>query len=99
MVAPITPDQVVKRLHDSIPEVIFSAINELILENWNGRIAYITQDAIVDRVCTLIDIDKSKFDLRWLDFEAHYRKSGWNVIYNSPGYNETFSAHVKFTKK
>ena len=26
----------------------------------------------------------------WLDVEDVYRKAGWEVIYDAPGYNESF---------
>ena len=35
----------------------------------------------------------------WLDVEGIYRKAGWDVEYDSPGYCEDYPATFKFRKK
>jgi hypothetical protein len=35
----------------------------------------------------------------WLNFEAIYEEAGWKVVYDKPGYNETYDANFTFTKK
>jgi hypothetical protein len=36
---------------------------------------------------------------RWMDVEPVYRKAGWKVDYDRPGYNESYEAHYTFTER
>lgn len=38
------------------------------------------------------------FDKHWLDIEDTYRKAGWNVEYDKPGYCENYDAYFVFSK-
>ena len=39
------------------------------------------------------------FSNHWLDVEDIYRKQGWKVVYDSPGYDESYDAYYEFRKK
>lgn len=39
------------------------------------------------------------FERGYLDIEETYRKAGWSVVYDKPGYNETYDAFYTFTRK
>ncbi len=39
------------------------------------------------------------FDNHWLDFEPLYRKAGWNVVYDKPGFNEDYIGFWRFSPK
>ena len=39
------------------------------------------------------------FDNHWLDVEDLYRKNGWKVDYDKPGYNESYNAYFVFSAK
>ena len=39
------------------------------------------------------------FDKGSLNVETIYRKDGWNVEYDKPGYNESYDASFKFSRK
>lgn len=99
---PITPDEVTKIKKTIFPDEVFDAFNELIAKNFNGRSATVKQKDVV----TLI-VEKSHdafsrqqvFDNHWLDVEDVYREFGWKVEFDKPGYNETYDAFFKFTKR
>jgi len=37
------------------------------------------------------------FSEHWLDVEDAYRKAGWTVRYDKPGYNESYDANFTFS--
>jgi hypothetical protein len=39
------------------------------------------------------------FDKHWLDVEDIYRRVGWKVRFDQPGYNEDYKAYFVFTVK
>lgn len=81
------------------PEVI-EAFNELIAENLNGLSSKFTQDAVVSRIMLKLDIPRAKiFNNKWLDIERTFEKAGWKVIYDKPGFCETYDASFEFRVK
>lgn len=45
-------------------------------------------------------IDRQEiFDNCWLDVEDIFEEVGWKVVYDKPGYNESYPANFEFTKK
>lgn len=38
------------------------------------------------------------YNNNWLDFESLYRRAGWKVEYDRPGFNETYDPYWTFTK-
>ena len=99
-VKPITPKEVTEKKLASIPDEVIEAFNELIVQNWDGHRASILQDEVCKLAakklkCTTDII----YDNSWLDVENIFRKSGWKVAYDKPGYNESYAASFSFTKK
>lgn len=95
---PISPDDVVA---SEIPDFVIDIVNRLIRQNYQSRrkCSVIEQREIVKEIKALINIYGLEFDIKWLDFEEMYRNAGWNVEYDKPGYNESYEATFKFTKK
>jgi hypothetical protein len=91
-----------------IPDCIIEAVNILINKKWDGYSVTIYQDEILDIVSVENpgpDYDGDKllrkeiFDNHWLDIEPLYRKQGWDVEYDKPGYNESYRAYFIFKPK
>lgn len=99
MVDPIKPEEVTH----NIPDFVIEAVNKLIREKWNGKEAIIKQDEIMELISS-DDIDNDKpsrymiYANHWLDFENLYRKAGWIVMFDKPGYNENYPPYFKFKK-
>lgn len=95
---PISPDDVVA---PEIPDFVIDIVNRLIRQNYQSRrkCSVIEQREIVKEIKALINIYGLEFDIKWLDFEELYRNVGWDVKYDAPGYNESYEATFKFTKK
>jgi len=109
MAGPITPEEVVEKQEQIIPEEVFQAFNNLIAKNWNGsRSTFKKEDAIQEILKTPPKLLTCKppagkrqtiISERWLDIETVYRSAGWKVVYDAPGYNENYDATFEFSKK
>lgn len=100
MKKPITPDEVISRKKESLPDEVIEAFNELIAFNWNGYQASIKQEDVCNLICKKLNIfDNIVFKNQYLDVEDIYRESGWDVKYDKPGYNEDYEAYFVFKKK
>ena len=94
---PIKPDEIPEHKATQIPDEVFNVFNELILENiGTGRAATILQNDVLDRLKD-VGIDRREaFKKGWLDVEGAYRREGWVVMYDKPGYNEDYPATFTF---
>lgn len=101
---PISPDQLTDAKSAAFPPEVFDAFNELICENMDGAEATIKQDDVVRRIIGKLGADAPQytrqqiFDRGWLNVEDAYRKAGWSVEYDKPGFNETYPATFTFKK-
>lgn len=92
---PIKPSEIVKQ----IPEQVFDAFNHFITQNFDGTQSVVRQDDVVEML-TKAGMDRGDiFNKHLLDVEAHYKKAGWVVSYEKPGYNEPGDAYFTFKKK
>lgn len=96
-VKPITPDDLASGRGKNIPDQVIEAFNELIAET-GGRVL---QDDVVKRILAKMPIVEryEVFKKGWLDIEGIYGEAGWKVVYDKPGYNETYKANWTFTRK
>jgi hypothetical protein len=98
-VGPIKPEEVARNKAAQIPEAVFKVFNALILEKiGSGHVATFPQSDVEKRLKEAgINISEA-YDKGWLDVEGVYRKVGWKVVYDKPGYNESGPATFTFTK-
>jgi hypothetical protein len=98
---PISPSDIIENLDKIIPPVVIQAVNNLLKKEFRGSSATILQDDIVSEIMRL-DGSYTRdmiFDNKILDFEEIYRKNGWSVEYDKPGYCESYTAKFIFKKK
>jgi len=114
-VQPVSPQDVVEEKEKWIPDEVISAFNKLISVNFSYGHASFRQDEIVVEIIDNLkksDLEVIKgiqqsnkklrtliFDRNWLDVEDIFRKAGWIVEYDKPGYNESYAATFNFRKK
>ena len=108
-IRPIKPSEVVNQKIKDMPDFVIKAFNELIAFHWNGTYSRVTLEEAREKLVTStiaskkygdeINMDTRKLITTWLDIEDIYRKEGWKVVYDSPGYNETYDATYTFSKK
>jgi len=93
----ITPEEARKRQESSIPAIVFDVFNELIAEHFDEHGITFEEQEAVKRICSRSDIKEDDlYARRWLDVEPIYRKAGWIVTYNKPGYCEDYEATFTF---
>ena len=91
---PIKPSEL--KIRD-VPEVVYDCFNNLIQEKFTKDSAVVYQKEIVALMVESGLIQKDIFSKGWLDIEEAYRKAGWKVEYDKPGYNESGEAFFRFT--
>ena len=100
---PITPQQALDNVEKSFPSFVFEAVNNCINQHCFGKSSFtIKQNVIMDEILKLAPEGTTRqevFDKHWLDFEDAYRKTGWIVNYDKPGYDESYEAFFKFEIK
>lgn len=100
MSGPIKPKEVQSRKNAKIPNEVFQVINEMIEGDWDGNSATVLQDEAAKKIAKKLKITTDQvFDRHYMDIEGAYRKAGWKVEYDKPGYCEDYEAFFRFTKK
>ena len=96
-----------------IPAFVFQAFNELIAERGGSGSAQFSQEDVLALIVekrtagttyapteeTKAELRAEIFDRHWLDVESVYEAAGWTVVFDKPGYDETYAANFKFTPK
>jgi hypothetical protein len=95
---PIKPSEVAEKKGKNIPKEVSDVFNELIVKEYNGSSATIRQDEVVKLLVKKGLKESEILKNRLLDVEDVYRKAGWKVEYDKPGFNEDYDATFKFTK-
>ena len=101
-VEPIKPSQVVKKKKDVIPDYVIESFNELIVKHFDGSSSIIKQDEVVSLILSKMPEGSKQQDIfnnKWLNVEDVFRKAGWEIDYDKPGYNETYPATFEFKPK
>lgn len=99
MIKPISPQEAVT--HATLPDWVIQGINNAILLHCKGSKQFtIKQLHIVDEMMKVAPEGTTRdsiFKEGYLDFENIYRKAGWEINYDKPGYNEThYDAFFEF---
>jgi hypothetical protein len=99
MVKPITPKQVDSAKQAALPEAVIEIFNAAIAESWDGRSSTVMQNEVVTKIAKALEISRDQvFKLGYVDVEPIYRKAGWKVKYDKPGYCESYEAYFEFSK-
>jgi hypothetical protein len=99
-VEPITPQEVVSRKKEIIPDVVFEVFNELIARNASrgGYSRFLQKDVEVLLVERGVPLSEA-YEKHWLDVEEIYTHQGWDVEYDKPAYNESYEPNFIFKPK
>lgn len=97
LIKPIKPSEITQH----IPNWVIKGANECIENNYRelSKESHFTQDTLLSYVLTYAPegVDRKMiFEKGWLDIEPLYRKTGWIVKYDKPGYNENYPANFTF---
>lgn len=110
-IQPIKPSEIEGVKQSTIPEAMIKAVNSLIVKNWSAnKESRILQKNIVEEYLDNLaiqehpaeinrQVERDKvFEYHWLDIEDMYKKAGWKVKYDKPGFNESYEAFFIFEK-
>lgn len=93
---PITPKEAVKET--IIPDVVFEAFNALILENLSGKSSRVFLDDVAKALVKKESGWNEIFGEGKFTVMRAYRKAGWKVEYDDPGYDSYHNGHLVFSK-
>lgn len=83
----------------NIPSPVVEVVNELLLSLGGGQHTILKMGVVIERVVARSDITRAElFANKWLDFEPMYRAAGWEVVFEKPGYGESYDPFWKFVK-
>lgn len=97
MVKPFTPEDAKAEQQNQLPEQVISAVNSFLASRAGSTTIRIMQTEMVEKLEESGFNRATIFGNYLLDFEEAYRANGWKVIYDKPGYNETYDAFWDFT--
>lgn len=97
IINPIKPSEV----SQYIPNWIIKGANECINANYKElkRKSHFTQNELIEYCLKYAPEGVTRkiiFDNCWLDIEPIYRREGWIVEYDMPGYNEHYDPNFTF---
>lgn len=102
MPGPMKPNELGKWQASCIPEKVFEAVNKAIALNWDGNSATVNQKPLIAEILVMLewseDDRQAIYDLGYLNFEEAYREIGWVVIYDKPGYHDSYGANWTFKR-
>ena len=100
-VKPLSPKDINNDMENIIPDVVIKAVNNLLKKEFRGSSVKLLQKDVISEISKLDDSMTSKklFDNNWMDFESLFKKYGWSVVYDGPGYNETYEPNYEFTPR
>lgn len=102
-----SPEDVLKKRVETIPDYVIDAFNDLLTENYQENetitFAYIEQEDVIRKILEYSTDDEltreTIFKKHYLDIENLYRNNGWEVNYKKPMFNEHFKAYFVFKSK
>lgn len=93
----LSPNQMRDYKIETIPSEVFEVFNLLIAENLSGKTSVVNQ-ADVEKALVERGFNKDEiFQKGWLDVEHFYKKQGWKITYDKPGYNESYKPSWVFS--
>jgi hypothetical protein len=101
MVAPISPNEVEQMPEKAFPDFVLEAFNDVIQRNYRNGRAHFAFDEVVKEIVKRSPKRLTKdqvYAKNYLDVEQVYRKQGWRVESDSPGFNESGTSTFTFSK-
>ena len=98
-----SPEDVLKKRVETIPDYVIDAFNDLLTENYQEDETIIEQEDIIRKILEYSTDDEltreTIFKKHYLDIENLYRNNGWEVDYEKPAFDELFEPFFIFKPK
>lgn len=99
-VKPISPGDIAEQKKRNLPDEVIETWNRMIAKTFSSGYACIKQEDVVKELSKTLKVPEGHiFKEGWLEIEDLYRQAGWTVEYDKPGFNETYPATFKFSKR
>ncbi len=104
MTQAITPTQAKEAAIKAVPDFVLEAFNELIVENLAHGRAHFLAAAVVARIQEKAVrqgqqlTERDIYARKWMNVAPAYRRQDWKVVFDEPGYNESYKANFTFTR-
>lgn len=96
---PITPTEAAASF-PPLPDAVFAVFNGLIVKNMRGGRSTVRQSDALAEVSIQTGLTEGEAIRRgFLDVESAYEAAGWNVVYDKPGFNESYEPTFTFTAR
>jgi len=98
---PITPEEALREKETSLPNFVIEAFNKAIVEKYSQGTSTVLQDRVIEIMRSLSPglLKTEIFEKNYLDVETVYRKNGWDVEYDKPGFDENYEPRFIFKAK
>ncbi len=95
-VKPLSPAELKVAKESALPDAVFEVVNLLLTKS-----TIVRQCDVMEMLTKKFGVTREQvFEEKWLDFEGAYRRRGWDVAYDKPGFNESsYEPFWKFTPK
>lgn len=96
----LSPTELEKFRKDSMPDAVMETFNQMLADNYGtGYVTIMDKDLVAALVKKGLNRDEI-YRKGWLGLaRALYRKQGWDVYYDAPGYCESYDAYTRFMRK
>lgn len=98
-----SPEDVLKKRNEMIPDFVITAFNDLLTENYQEDETIIKQEDAIRKILEYsTDYELTReaiFKKHYLDIENLYRNNGWEVDYEKPAFDERFEPYFIFKPK
>ena len=100
---PNTPAEIRQKIGTKIPAEIFEAVNDLLVQHIRVQGSEITATIYQNDLEDILSVKMPSTPVNeminkgWFEIETPYRDAGWRVVYDKPGYSESYRAYWKFT--
>lgn len=101
LIVPLTPEVAMQSHYKNVPGKVIECWNKCIQENLQVRGKKVSSRFLLEELSDKIkqEMECSHDEAQkkgWFDLEDVFRKQGWKVSYDQPGYNESYKAHYEF---
>ena len=102
---PFSPAQIKEKFLNEFDPLMIDAVNNLLAKNWNDYQITLKQDEIMREYLRLRrkagrpTTSQRVYESNGMDFEDVFRKKGWEVDHDQPGYCENYDAFFVFKPK
>jgi hypothetical protein len=99
----LTPKEAFERKKNEVPLKVIECWNDVVVKNLSKG-SKISSKFNLEELKTYMEekLSMNREEIQangWFDLEDHFRKNGWSVNFDKPGYNEIYKAFFVLTEK